>query len=323
MRSFILWIVAFLWAQACMPRTDRVTLWLNKPGVELRTPSAEIFDALHKNIEGAQLRVGKNEQGISWITLRLRERPIERPVILSSSVDLRPWFEESDCLVNWDLFHECMSERRNPHDEKLYRKLDRQFVSKLICEEGHHCIDPTFPLWRLDWRAPAQITLEAEIGKGGFATLDAAKESLHRINALLKKGLYGARFPESYDEGLSAYKTYFVRELRSPRRDFKAPLIWLLNTLKKSGDLKGVSEREISQIGSKAQGGAILYYRPKGCPDEGNPEDRHLVEVHEGNKTVLRQIKTDAPTGWRSLRAMASVSFDEKMCPRFAFMKCR
>ena len=320
MRLILLWVAWIIWAQACLPRFDRVTLWLNKPGIELRTPSAETLASWHKGIERSEVRVGKNEQNISWITLRLR--PIERPVSLRSSVDLRPWFEERSCLLNWDLFHECMSERKNPRDEKLYRKLDRQFVSKVICEEGHRCIDPSFAHWSLHWSAPAQITLEAEIGKGGFATLDAAKESLHRINALLKKVLYGARFPEGYGEGRSAYETYIVRKLRSQRRDFKTPLMRLLHMLKKSGDLRGILEREIAEIGSKAQGGAILYYRPEGCPDDGNPSDRRIAELREGNQTLLQSIKTESPSGWRSLRAAASVSFDEKSCPRFALMKC-
>ncbi len=319
MRLLLVWGLLAFWAQACMPLTDRVTLWLNKPGVRLSANASERLGAWREKFPNLEVHLEKDPSGVSRIFLR--SRSVERPVAIRSSVDLRPWFEERSCLLNWDLFHECLSERRNPRDEKLYRKLDRQFVSKVICEEGHRCIDPTFPRWSLHWSAPALITIEAEIGKGGFATLDAAKESLHRINALLKKVLYGARFPERKGEGRSMAERFEIQKVRSRSDDFAKPLKVLLERLSGSGALTGLSDSEIERIAALARGGATIYYRAKGCPDEGNPEDRHLVEVREENKTVFRQIETDAPTGWRSLRAMASVSFDEKRCPHFSIMK--
>ena len=278
---------------ATMPLPDRVTVWLNKPGAHIVTPvPPHWLDDVRRKVKADEIRIEK-ERGIDSITVV--KRPQERPVKLTTSVDLRPWFVEKKCLESWDAFHECMGRKRNEADEALYRRLDDAFYAKVSCQKG--CEDGNFTKWRLRWPAPAYMVLEADIGeKGGFENLEAARKSLTAVNALLKKALYGARFPEDYGEGNSEYEVFAVDTVRMEGYDFAGALHRILWRLKETGRLEGITRGDIADIEKRAQAGKMVYYIPKVCT---------------GGSYV----------GWYAVSNSMPIRFDNRYCPRIRVVR--
>ncbi len=268
--------------------TDRMTLYLSKPEIRLKSVPPDWLERRRKELGADEIRIGTDRLGIPYLSIVAKE--IQKPSRIVTSVDLRPWFTQKSCLKDWETFNRCMNAKRNETDAFIYRKLDREFVAKIICEEGQPCVDPTFARWRLRWIAPAYIQLEADIGEGGFASLQKAKESLHAINALLKKTLYGARFPEDFGEGRSEYELFSLDTVRIANFDFKKAVTRLLRRLRTSGFLTGLRDRDIEKIGQEAKGGKTIYYLPARCAG-GQAE------------------------GWFAISNGSHVRFDLRRCP--------
>ncbi len=123
----------------------------------------------------------------------------------------------------------------------------------------------------------------------------AARKSLHVINSLLKKTLYGARFPENFGEGRSEHEVFSLHRVRL-QSDFGKAVRRILLDLVESGFLKGLSKRDIAAIAQNAKGGKIVYYRSLRCFD-GQQE------------------------GWFAISNAARVRFDPQKCPRFEILR--
>jgi len=190
------------------------------------------------------------------------EKPRYKIVAIKTSIDLSPWFANRECAKSWKSFHRCMNEKRNEKDEMLYRRLDRMFVSRILCQEGQKC-ESDFLRWEFHWYSPHFMELQTYIGKGGFVSVKEAKKSLAHINALLKKVLYGAKFPESLDESRDESLYYETKVLIN---DYRKHLIKLLVKLKKLHLVTGLQKSDIEHIGSLAHPGGFILYIPSGCP---------------------------------------------------------
>ncbi|WP_456451488.1 hypothetical protein [Hydrogenimonas sp.] len=272
--------------------TDRVTVWLNKPGVQLRTVPVAWLQRLREKLGARELRTGI-EMGV--VRLEIRQPP--RTVVhrIQTSVDLSTWFVDKGCLKSWDDFHACLNREEGSPDETLYRRLERDFVAKVQCQEA--CEEPSFPKWRLRWVAPAHMVLEADIGgDGGFRDLDAAKESLRAVNGLLKKVLYGARFPEDYGEGRTPFEVFALDSATVQNFDFKHAVRRLLWRLKEAGYLRGVTGRDIDAIEKLAKPGKAVYYIPGRCTG-GSME------------------------GWYAVSNGSRIRFDTHYCPRVRVLR--
>ncbi len=278
---------------SCPPIFKYTSVLFNRPGIEVKTPPAMWEKAMAKKLGLDSVYILRS-QGVFY--LRISGTPGKKPVRISTSVDLSPWFKNRDCARTWDEFHRCMNQRKNPQDEKLYRKIDREFYSKLICQEK--CPDPTFALWEAHWYSPTYITISAEIGEGGFKTVEEARESLHRINYLLKKVVYGPRFPEGYGEGTSPEEIFTI-ETRMVLNEklIKKAVKEILLAMKRDGYLSGLSREEIEKISSLSAPGNKVIYLPEGCP-----------------------APYDLKPGWISLYNSVRVKFGEK-CPRITVLK--
>ncbi len=319
---------------ACMPLTPMALVILNKKGVVLKAvPSARLEKAAKEfgaeSIEAAGKRV----------TFRF---PLKQVVDkIGTAVDLRPWFKEKSCVKSWDRFHQCLKEGKNPADEKLYIKLDREFVAKVICQDEECCDDeegksgkergntsqkmrngskdalewcknPDAPGWTLRWDAPYFITLDAEIGSpGGFRTVDEAKEALHRINTLLNKVLPGARFPEDFGEGRSEFEVYYENHrMLPPPKKIGKKMVELLRMLQKEGYLLGLTKADLKTIGRLAAVYKEVFYVPRGCESAitiSPPSPRRVQEI--------------AKPGWHALSMSARLDFDSNRCPHIEFVK--
>ncbi|WP_457596906.1 hypothetical protein [Hydrogenimonas sp.] len=275
-----------LTAGATIALTDRASLYLNKEGVRYRPVSPAWLEKVRQ-------RVGADEVTISYdgrvVHITVVKRPREAVRRIATSLDLRTWFVDKACIRDWEAFHDCLNRQSEPADEALYRRLERDFVAKVTCRKG--CENESWRMWRLRWVAPAFMSLEADIGEGGFASLDAAKESLQNINALLKKSLYGARFPEGFGEGRTEYEVFSLDSVTVASFDFGHALRRLLWRLKNDGYLEGIGSRDIEAIEKRAAGGKIVYYIPAHCAGE-----------------ELR--------GWYATSNNVHIRFDRRLCPR-------
>ncbi len=277
---------------ATIPMDDRVTVWLNRPGVELRSVPAAWLEKVRKKLGADELRVG-TDSGI--IRIDLIKQPEEKAQKITTTADLRTWFIEKECLKGWESFGRCLNENRNRADEVLYHHLEKEFVSNVQCRE--RCEDPSFKKWRFQWVAPAYMELQADIGtKGGFDTLEDAKKSLHRINGLLKKVLYGARFPEGFGEGRTEYETFAVDMVQVRNFDFKHGNRRLLWRLKEAGYLHGIDGGDIDAMEKSAKPGYMIYYIPPECT---------------GGDI----------SGWYAVYNSAHIRFDRRYCPRIRILR--
>ncbi len=278
---------------ACPPIPHLSFVFFNRAGIEIKTPPVVWEKKMKEKLGLDQLYIIRS-QGVFY--LRISSAPVEKPTEISSSVDLSPWFKNRECAKTWENFHECMNQRKNPQDELLYRKLDLEFYSKLICQET--CPDRSFLLWEAHWYSPTYISISAKIGEGGFKSVEEAKESLHRINALLKKVLYGARFPENYGEGRTPMEVFSIRHryITNPEL-FKRATREILLAMERDGYLSGLSPEEVEKISSLSGSGKQVLYIPQGC----HP---------------LPWLKP----GWVSLSNSARVNFKNR-CPRIEILR--
>ena len=294
--AFATWTV---WA--CPPIPGRLDIYLNKEGVRVQTPPAAWLERARKALRLERVTV-TTERQIPHIAVAVR--PLRRVRRIATTADLHPFFAEKACLRDWDRFNDCMNRRVNGKDERLYRKIDREFVSKIICQRG--CIDPSFLKWRFHWRAPALLQLEADIGgPGAFKTVEEAKRSLHKINALLKKTLYGARFPEAYGEGRSADERYSQEEVTLVPPGLGGRLFLLLGRLRKAGYLQGLCNRDMRAVRRLAGGGKALFYLPPECPAKKLPAG--------GAKR--------AKPGWHAVSNASRIRFDGRRCPHVTILR--
>ncbi len=248
-------------AFACMRPEDSVVICFNKPGVRLHALSSLMQERLRKSI-GADGLEYFSYDGVACLEV------IKKPRYLTSSIetrlDLLPWFANKRCAKSWESFHRCMNERRNPKDELLYRRLEREFVSKIICEEGQSC-EKEYLLWEFYWDTPYSMRLRTKIGKGGFASVAEAKRSLERINQLLKKVLYGARFPVTPQES-EGESWYYEKKQRVLEYDFAKKTLKLLQALEQKHLLAGLKKEDQKQLAKSFHPGAFILYIPPECP---------------------------------------------------------
>ena len=300
-RPAILTAFALFTVWASPPIPGRLDIYLNKEGVRVETIPPAWLERARNALRLDRVEVAAKME-IPHIAVAVR--PLRRVRRIVTTVDLRPFFADKECIRDWDLFHDCMNRRTEKRDERLYRKIDREFVSKILCREG--CIDPSFLKWRFHWRSPALLQLEADIGgAGAFKTVDEAKRSLHKINELLKKTLYGARFPEEYGEGRSEFERYSRDEASIVSPGFGDKLVYLLERLRNEGYLKGFSERDMRAVRRLAGGGKTLFYLPLNCRAE---------------KLIPGGLKTAKP-GWHAVSNAVHLHFDSHRCPQVTVLR--
>ncbi|WP_201352331.1 hypothetical protein [Hydrogenimonas urashimensis] len=319
MRRLLL-LAVWLSGAFCMPPLPGLAdIYLNKPDVRLKEVPVSRLERLRKSLGLEEIRIEKN-MGIVHIVLKQKVK--ERIDRIATAVDLRPWFTDKACAKNWESFHRCMNEKRNGADEALYRRLDREFVSKILCEEGNPCENPDFVKWELHWRAPWYITLQAPIGgDGAFESVADAKKSLGAVNALLKKVLYGARFPENYGEGRSEYEIYTENSVRIVPRDFGPKAVKLLTKLEKAHYLKGISDRDIGTIGKLTAGGKTVFYLPPRCPAaKAVPECAEAQRLGGGFKPGSWCAEATKP-GWHATSNGNALRFDRHRCPHIEVLR--
>ena len=174
------------------------------------------------------------------------------------------------------------------------------------------CKNPDAPGWTLRWDAPYFITLDAEIGSpGGFRTVDEAKEALHRINALLKKVVYGAHFPEDFGEGHSEFEIYYENHrMLPPPKNVGEKMAKLLHMLQRDGYLRGLTKEDIETIGRLAAVYMDVFYVPRGCES--------AVTVQPPLPQLAKKF---ARPGWHAVSKSARLHFDRNGCPHFRFLK--
>lgn len=264
-------------------------IFLNKPGIKLKTPSYDW-------IVNEKAKVGLDTLGIESKdeipVIVIGKRPKRKIVRITSSVGLSKWFQNRECLKTWDSFHRCINKHQNPEDVKLYRQIEREFYSKLICQRG--CEDNSFLKWTAHWYSPAYMTISAPIGeKGGFKTLKDAKQSLRKINHLLKKVVYGAKFPEDYGEGRSDMDLFSTDERPVVNADYSKAVSNLLNELAKGRFITGLSSKDIKKISVASKAGRAVLFVGTGCPS---------------NPTIKQK-------GWIGLDTPVWVDFRSPVCP--------
>lgn len=270
-------------------------IFLNKPGVELKPVPRSWIDAEKVKLNLDRLEIGIKD-GIPMVLLE--KVPVRKIVKISSSVDLSMWFKNKGCAKTWDSFYKCMKELKNPEDEKLYRKIDGKFYSKLICQND--CLDKDFMKWEVHWYSPGYIIVSAPIGKeGGFKTLEDAKASLRRINLLLKNVVYGARFPEDYGEGRTPQEVFSVEGISVAKIDYSRAVRRLLNDLIREKFLVGLSPEDMERISEASKAGRAVLFIGKDCPS--TPEVKQK--------------------GWVSLYNTVMVDFRRRYCPEIKITK--
>ncbi len=295
MRRLFFVFLLFLLYSTPLPLRFSV-IYLNKPGVELKSVPETWIYTWKKKLKLDDLRIGVEDE-IPFIHLK---KDFEKKVVrISTSVDLSPWFKNKECSRTWNSFHDCMSKGKNPEDERLYQKIDREFYSKLICQTG--CEDEDFLKWEVHWYSPTYISLSAPVGEeGGFKSLEEAKASLRKINLLLKGVVYGARFPEDYGEGRSPDEVFSLEEVPLMNYDYSSAIRLLLKALVRDGFLSGLSPDDIRRISEIYRAGRVVLFVGENCPLPPGTE------------------KGD--NGWISLY-MTEIEFKGTSCPSIKILK--
>ena len=312
-------LAAMIGSVSAMPAVPQiVSIHLNKKGI-LLGPVSDTWLRKAARTLGVEAVIIRREGDLSEISLRFpRQEQVRR---IGSSADLSRWFVDRSCLSDWDRFSDCLNAQRSPADEALYRRLDREFVSRVICEEGRKkdC-DPDFIPWAFRWRIPAVMELEADIGKpGGFKNVKEAKRSLHRINALLKRVLHGARFPEGFGEGHSEDEVYYEDRISLPPEGVGEKTEELLRMLQKSGFLYGLENDDTEAIRRLAKGGKRIFYLPPGCAETAVLPGCGTGSV--GDIQERQECAEKSRPGWHAVPNNIRLRFDAKGCPRLESLR--
>ncbi len=279
-----------LWATP--PLTDRATLWLNKPGTRLEPVPSPWLERERERVGADDLSIGIQE-GVGYVTIVKAPRTFRGTIV--TNADIGAWFTDKECTENWEVFHGCLDQNPDTADGRIYCRLERGFVAKVQCRKG--CDDPSFGKWRFRWPTPACMSLEADIGtEGGFLSVEEARRSLHAINALLKRLLYGARFPEDFGEGRTPCELFSFDRVGVQEYSFKRAAGFLLRRLVEAGYLHGIGNGEINKIEKRMEAGTMVYYVPPGCADA-------------------------VAGGWRTLSNSARIRFDGRRCPHVAILR--
>jgi len=339
MRAFLFVAVLFvLSAGACPPVFSGVSVIFNKKGVVLDKPPKNRIEKMRRKLGLESIEIDERTPSIS-VTAPHEEKVLE----ISSSVDLRPWFKKPECGHNWESFDRCLQKGLNREDESLYRHLDREFYSKVICQENGldpemdrdllpqgsqrarsakelaaSCLDPNLPKWELRWPRPWYFTLRTKgIGKeGGFASAQEAQKSLHRINRLLSRVLPKARFPENPSE--NSDMNVYARITRPVyHHDVGPGLMSLLRIMSEEGFLKGLTSMDLEAINRLAKGGRSIYYLPPECPKEGAiPECFRVQERGSGYlKNMCVERKEKMQPGWHATSNGNRLTIGPEGCP--------
>ncbi|BCD67356.1 hypothetical protein [Nitratiruptor sp. YY09-18] len=254
---FLFLIISTLFA--CIFPPDRVVICFNKASIQIAPGINQYKKELEKDLKGGTVTIVRNG---SVTCIHIKKRPQRYITEIVTTLDLSAWFEKKECIRSWEAFYECMNKKRNSKDEKLYQKLDRNFVAKIICQEGQEC-DLSFLRWELHWNTPGYMQLKTVIGPGGFASKEKARKSLAKINNLLKKVLYGARFPQNADENYDG-STYYENH-KVAQYDFKKTVANLLQKMQHYKIISGIDQNDIKQLISLSIPGANILYLPRGC----------------------------------------------------------
>jgi len=251
-----LWLLLAMAGWGMVRPGTSVTICLNKPGTKFDLPAD--LGALAKKIGAQRITYIKDPIPCFVIAKDVRE--------IVTRLDLSPWFKNPSCVHTWEDFHRCANQNLDPEDVALVRKIDREFVAKVICQEGSECPCPETMGWRLRWVAPVRMELATRVGED-FTTKEEAMSALAHINEILKKVVYGAEFsyggtPELYEE-------------RPVWRgvDFEGVVERFLMELSPHG----MEPRDREAIASMAVGGRNIFYLPPTCGLEGS-ERSTIVE---------------------------------------------
>lgn len=327
--------VSSAFATPVVPQT--ASLYLNKKGIVLEAVPAAWRKEAARTL-GVEEVILWRQENVSGLSLHFSRKEQIRKI--GSSVDLSPWFSDKSCAKSWKRFDECTKKGKDPADEALFDRLDREFVVKVMCREVHHdddrtglsakasaqtvslprseqrlCENPDFLKWTFHWKSPYLMSVETELGKPWeFRNLAEAKKSLHRINTLLKKVLPGARFPEDSGEGRSEFEVYHEDAILLPPENAGKKTAKLLRMLQESGLLHGLDKEDIETIERSARGGKVLFYLPPGCEHaavtpEGTARKRHDKVWGNGSEERTKP-------GWHAVSNNIRFRFDKEGCPR-------
>ena len=249
MKRLILFILVILipaaWGWGMLRPSTSVTLCLNKPGVHYELPAD--LDKVAKEIGVHHITYTK--EPLPCFTLHKQIKKI------ISVLDLSAFFKEISASESWDAYYRRRQRRANQHDEQLLIKLDREFVARVICQEGSDCPYPETMGWSLRWISPARIELSTVIGED-FRHEDEARQALRRINQLLKEVVYGAEFPTGYGQ-----KGFYEEQPIWRSVDLREAAHKFLHLLHP----RGMSKSEVDAIASMALGGRTILYLPEKC----------------------------------------------------------
>ena len=289
MRKVVFLFFVFLFCvtalQATMPRMYEAVLWLNKPGISLKNVPQKTVENLRKKIKADNIKIGVFD-GVPFIAIKkLPKEPKE----LTVSINLEPVFSNKNYLGSWDNFNICLNMKKNETDEDFLQLFDKAFYSKLICQK--ECPNKSFLKWRVYWKSPERITLQANIGKkGGFSDIQDAKKSIDAINALLSQAILdGPRFPKNKAEALKSGGEFYLRRAPTSSYDFSVAIREVLTKLTQMKFLQGISKADIKAVTKKIKGGIALYYLDKRCGES-------------------------KMQGWQSIYNSMPIRFDEFKC---------
>ncbi|WP_281951625.1 hypothetical protein [Nitrosophilus kaiyonis] len=309
--TILIFLTTFL--LSCPPLMDRIDIYFNKPGITTIKEQKDNLKEIANNI--GFKNIDFLYENIPQLHIMLYSKKYVNKIY--TSIDLSPWFKNKKCIKSWETFHECMNKKENYEDEILYRKLDQQFVSKIICQKG--CDDINFVKWHLKWISPSNIALETDIdAKGDFKNIQEAKKTLAKINELLKKVVYGAKFPENYDEIKNKNETYFENSITIIDKNISKKIKNLLNYLIKQKIIKGLQKNDLKEIANLSKGGKMIFYLSKEC-DPKNIAPLCFSKLQFPNKKSICEKKTK--TGWHSISNGNKIDFDSKKCPKIEFLK--
>jgi len=314
MKKLIILIFLTTYLISCPPLLDQIVIFFNKPQIEISKNLQNVdFKKIAKKIGFEKISFSYD----SIPTLHIKIYTKQTVNKISTSIDLRPWFKNKKCATSWDRFYDCMNKKENFEDELLYRKLDREFVSKVICQKG--CKDISFTKWHLKWISPYHIILDTEIGKNGdFKNVQEAKKTLSKINELLKKVIYGAKFPETFGEGKSEFEIYSENHILLIDKDTPNKIENLLNYLSAQHIIIGLEKKDIKDIANLSFGGKMIFYLSKEC-DAKYIAPYCFTKLQFPNKKSICEKKTKI--GWHSVSNGNSIEFDKQKCPKVKFLR--
>lgn len=245
MKKIIVFLIFPIYLLACPPFLNFTSIILNKPDINIKLPAKSEIEKLEKKYS-IKIDISKIN---NFTEIVFKSNPKKSFDSITTQLNLYNFFENKDAIKSWERWLEYLNKTKDSKDIELYKLISDKIINRLR---------DRFPHWIITWDKPYLITFFAKYPD--VKNLKSAKEDINKMNLFLKKVLYGAYIPLSYEEGKNSFiVNYRIIIDSKDNKKLKKMAKELLKNMQLNKD-------DINDIVSKLQFKYIVLYIPSNCP---------------------------------------------------------